>query len=179
MKKSLDSLPIILFFATYYFWGFFIATQAFVTSTAIILAYAYYHNPQPIKAYSSQLLIIILGGLTLATKNEAFLVWKPTVMYLLTALSLLFSQFYFKRSLLEKGLHSLNLTAPNYPWKRLDTILSVLFALMAIINLQVFRYYGLDIWVKYKFYSLFALLLLFMPVIVHIESYMTKPESIS
>ena len=178
MKNALDSLPILLFFVAYYFYGFFTATQVFVAMTAILLGYAYFKSPQPIKTYSSQLLVIGLGGLTLITRNELFLVWKPTVMYLLTALSLLTSQLYFQKSLLEKGMISLELSAPHYPWKRLDYCLSAFFILLAIANLQVFQYFGLDIWVKYKFYSLFGLILLMTPIIIHISSYAVKQDPV-
>ena len=171
MKKSLDSIPLLLFFITYFVYDFFIATQVFVGSTALILLQSYLQNPQPLKAYTSHLLVIGLGGLTLVTKNEVFLVWKPTVMYFATAISLLISQLYFQKSLLEKGVNKLDLHAPTYPWKKLDYTLVFLFSLLAIMNLQVFHYFGLDIWIKYKFYSLFALMIMMAPVIMHIESY--------
>ena len=176
MKNSLDALPLLLFFVAYYFSGFFVATQVFVTTTAIFLGYSYLKSPQPIKAYTSQLLVIGLGGLTLITRNEMFLVWKPTVMYLLTAVSLIVSQLYFQRSLLEKGISSLDLSAPSYPWKRLDFSLALFFTLLAIANLQVFQHFGLDVWIKYKFYSLFVLLLMMAPIMLHIVSHEVKQD---
>ncbi len=176
MNKSFDTLPLLLFFGSYYFYGFFLATQVFVASTALTLVISYIKKPMPLKSYSSSLLVIGLGGLTIITKNELFLVWKPTVMYIITSLSLLISQLYFQKSLLEKGINAMGLHAPDYPWRRLDTALSLLFALLAFLNLQVFYYFGLDTWVKYKFYSLFAMMLLFIPIMIHIDSNAVRHE---
>ena len=94
----------------------------------------------PIKQYSSQLILIALGCLTLLTRNELFLVWKPTVMYLATACALLISQFVYKQSLIEKALSVAELSAPDYPWHKLDILIASIFTLLSIANLQVFYY---------------------------------------
>jgi intracellular septation protein len=177
MNKSLDILPISLFFITYYFYGFFHATTILMLSTAVLLITSYIKNPQPLRKYASQLLIVVFGSLTLITKDPVFLVWKPTIMYSITACSLLFSQRIFRKSLVEKGFNMMQLHIPDYPWHRLDYTLSTFFLLLAVLNIQVFQYFGLDIWVKYKFYSLFGLMLVLFPIIIHVESKSIKHEN--
>jgi len=170
MGKIKEILPLTLFFITYYCYGFFQATSILVISTFLFLIIGYYQTPKPLKTYTSELILISLGCLTLFTRNELFLVWKPTVMYLFTASSLLISQKVYKTSLIEKALGMADLTAPNYHWYKLDLSIAAIFILLSIANLQVFYYFGLDVWVKYKFYSIFALIALLFPIILHIES---------
>ena len=170
MDKIQDILPITLFFTTYYFYDFFQATAALVIATAILLIKSYLMAPKKLSSYSSQLILIILGTTTLLTRNEMFLVWKPTVMYLVSAGSLLVSQLFYKKSLLEKGFSLANLHAPNYPWYKLDMILTCVFTALAIINLKVFYAFGVDFWIKYKLYSILAILILMIPVVLHIDS---------
>lgn len=169
MEKLQELVPLVLFFAAYYFYDFFSATAALVSATSVFLIISYLRSPQKISHYTSQLLLITLGSITLLTKNEIFLVWKPTVMYLFTAASLLVSQVYYKKSLLQKGFSLVDLNPVDYPWQKVEIAISLLFTLLAVLNLQVFYTFGIDTWIKYKFYSIFAILALALPLILHVE----------
>jgi|GEM_PF-6349784 intracellular septation protein len=171
MLKMLEHIPILLFMITYFLFGFFNATQTFVLSTMIVLLLQFYLGPKrKFKDYLNQIMIICLGGLTLLTNNPIYIIWAPTVKYLLAAGAILTSRWFFNRSLMEQGFKLADIHAPNYTWQRLDYMLSACFILMSIINIQVFHSYGSDIWAKFKIYSLFGWLLLFLPIILHVES---------
>lgn len=171
MSPLLEHLPLALFFITYFLYGFFPATQIFIIATSIILFAQFFSDPkQPFKNYLSSLLIIALGSLSILTNNPLYLIWAPTIKYLLAALVLLTSQYIFDQSLLEKGFQLASLHAPNYNWQRLDLFLSLCFITMAVLNIQVFKLYGTDTWAKFKIYSLFIWALLFIPIVLHIES---------
>lgn len=171
MVQLLEHIPLLLFFTTYFLYGFYSATQIFIISTTLVFALQVIKTPkQPLKNYASQLLVIALGALTLFTNNPLYLVWAPTIKYFLAAAALLVSQWGFNQSLLEKGFLFAELSAPNYNWQRLDYFLSLCFIIMGILNIQVFKFYGVDTWTKFKIYSLFSWALLFVPIILHIES---------
>ena len=177
MNKPSELLPLGLFFITYLFYGFIPATQVLVFTTAMIFLSSYIKSPKPLKSYASHLLVIGLGGLSLFTQNPMFLVWKPTVMYLITALAILGSQFIYKQSLIEKLFNKAEITPTAYPWSKLDTIISGVFVLLAIINIQVYQYLGLERWVQFKFLSLILVTILIMGVSAHIVSYCESHES--
>lgn len=171
MLKLIEHVPIVLFIGTYFMFGFFTATQTFVISTLFILILQVINNPkQPIKNYLNSLLVVILGGVTLLTNNPVYIIWAPTVKYIFAASAIITSRVLFKQSLMERGFKLANLHAPNYAWQRLDYALAICFLLMAFINIQVFKNYGSEVWTKFKIYSLFGWILLFIPIIIHIES---------
>lgn len=178
MLQLLEHAPIVLFLITYFLYGFFTATQTFVITTAIALGIQFFFQPRlPWKQYMSPLLIVFLGSMTLATKNPVYIIWAPTIKYLLAASAILTSRFMFKSSLMEKALQVADVHAPHYDWKRLDYGLSLCFLLMAVINIQVFKLYGSDVWTKFKLYSLLGWMFLFVPILLHIESYRHDSQS--
>lgn len=171
MLQLIEHTPIILFFATCFTYDFFTATQLFVFATFIALLIKILHNPkQPIKNYLNQALVVSLGGISLLTNNPIYLVWGPSIKYLVLSIALLSSQLLFKKSLIEKGFQLADIHAPHYAWKRLDYILSASFFIMSVINIQVFKSYGSITWSKFKAMSLFGWALLFIPIVLHIES---------
>ena len=103
MKKLADILPMTLFFITYYFSGFLEATKILVMSTMFFYTHQLINQPwRPYKKHIGPLSIIILGCLTLSTQNEKFIVWKPTIMYLISASAIIGSQLIYKASILQK-----------------------------------------------------------------------------
>lgn len=177
MNKPSELLPLGLFFITYLLYGFITATQVLVFTTAMLFLSSYVKSPKPLKSYASQLLVIGLGGLSLLTHNPMFLVWKPTVMYLITALAIVGSQFIYKQSLIEKLFNKAEVTPTGYPWFRLDTIIASIFTLLAIINIQVYQYLGLEKWVQFKFLSLIFVMIIIMGISAHVVSYCKSHES--
>lgn len=171
MLKLLEHIPVILFMAAYFMYGFFSATKIFVFSTAFTLLIQIFSQPkQSVKQYLNQFLVVALGGITLMTNNPVYIIWAPTVKYLFAAIAIITSRVMFKQSLMEKGFRLANIHAPNYAWQQLDYLLAFCFMLMSILNIQVFRSYGSEVWTQFKIYSLFAWILLFIPIILHIES---------
>ena len=154
-----------------------IATGVLVAGTVVTTIVSYAQKPQPLKAYTSPLLIVFLGSLTLLTKNPLFLVWKPTIMYLATSGAVLVGRLFYQTSLIERSLKLVNIHVQDYPWKNLDYGLALLFLMLAIANLFVYKTFGLDIWVQYKIYSLLGIMIILMPIFIHIESKIVKHEA--
>lgn len=168
--NTFEIIPAILFFGTYFFSNVLFATKVLVFSTLITLVYQLLFLPrQPWKQYLSSLLIITLGSLSLLTHDTVYLVLKVIFMYTLSALSLTISQLYFKQSLIERAFQHAGISAPDFSWKKLDATIACLFLLMAILNYVIFKNFGPDIWIQFKFYSLFFWFMIFIPIAVHIE----------
>ena len=129
---------------------------------------------QSIKNHITPLIVIGLGSLTLLTHNAQFLVWKPTILYSIGAIALAGSQAIRGTSLIEKLFQMANIHAEHYHWYRLDMIFICFLVTMAVINLLVFKHYGIDFWVKFKLYSIFLWWGLFIPAIIHVEQHSKK-----
>ena len=64
-------------------------------------------------------LVAVFGGLTIFFHNDEFIKWKVTVIYVLFASALLFSQWVMKKPLIQRMLGK-ELTLPQQVWSRLN-----------------------------------------------------------
>ena len=165
MKKFLfDLFPLILFFAAYKFYGLYVATGvAMVASVGQILWIKLRGNPIEGTHWINLVVIIVFGGATLWLQNEAFIKWKPTVLYWLFGGVLLFSQLFLKRNLMQKLLGE-KIKMPDAAWSRLNVSWASFFILAGALNLFV-AFSGLfseDMWVNFKVFGLMGLLILFV-----------------
>jgi intracellular septation protein len=105
--------------------------------------------------------IVVFGGATIWLNDETFIKWKPSILYLLFAASLvggrLFWQRNFVRSLLGKQIE-----LPDPVWERLLWVWSAFFALLAAANLVVAYSFSTDTWVNFKLFGLMGLTLAFV-----------------
>lgn len=178
MNTAYEILPICAFLIAWYLSGdFFIGTKVLIGATLLGLAYHFlFQNRQPAKKYLGPALVVAFSGMSLLTHNEVFLVMKATIMYFITAASIIISQFIFGQSLLEKGFKLAEISAPEYCWRRLDISLASAFLLMSVLNYLVFKHYGVVTWGKFKACSLLIWFTLFIPLAVHIEKH-AKPNT--
>src|SRR5699024_4557072 len=80
--------------------------------------------------------IILFGGATLWLQNDAFIKWKPTVLYWLFAVILIFSASVFKRNLIKKLMGG-QVTLSETVWGRLNTSWASFFTFAGAVNLYV------------------------------------------
>jgi intracellular septation protein len=191
MKLLLDFLPIILFFGTYKYaeshkdWaaafatdhlGFVVsggvvgATEApvLLSTVVVILAtfaqIAYLHargKKVDTMLWVSLVLVVLLGGATIWFHNEAFIKWKPTVLYWAMALALWAGTALFGNNLLQKMMgDQVRLPAPV--WSRLNLAWIVFFFSMGVLNRYVAVNYSTDTWVNFKLFGSMGLMIVFM-----------------
>lgn len=83
MKKFLfDLFPLLLFFVAYRFADIYVATGVAMVAAVGQIAYIKLTG-QKIEAmhWINLVVIVVFGGATLWLQNEAFIKWKPTVLY--------------------------------------------------------------------------------------------------
>lgn len=165
MKKFLfDLFPLILFFAAYKFYGLYVATGvAMVASVGQIIWIKLRNQPIEGTHWINLGVIIVFGGATLWLQNEAFIKWKPTVLYWLFGGALFFSQIVLKRNLMQKLLGE-KIKMTDSAWTRLNVSWASFFILAGALNLFV-AFSGLfseDMWVNFKVFGLMGLLILFV-----------------
>ena len=174
MKQLLEFLPIILFFVvykldgevlslgawSYEFDGIFSATLVLMIATIAQVLISYALSRQLEKRLIWLLLATLaFGGLTLAFRNELFLMWKPTLFNWGLALVFGASQFLGDRNLMERTLGG-QLALPKPIWRRLNVIWVSNFIVVGALNLVVAYRFSEATWVAYKLYSAIGFTLL-------------------
>ncbi len=104
-------------------------------------------------------IILVFGSLTIWLHDEMFIKWKPTILYWVFALILVFGMLTgrnFIKSLLGKQLE---LPAPA--WRKLLLSWIGFFSVVGVLNLIVAYTCSTDFWVNFKLFGLMGLTLLF------------------
>ncbi|MCB4361457.1 septation protein A [Quatrionicoccus australiensis] len=106
-------------------------------------------------------LVSIFGSLTLIFQNEAFIKWKPTILYWVFAGSIAFSSFILKKNAI-KAMLGEQLTLPESVWNRLSLSWVAFFLFMGCLNLFVAFNFSTDTWVNFKLFGGMGLLFVFI-----------------
>jgi intracellular septation protein len=104
--------------------------------------------------------IVLFGGATIWLHDEAFIKWKPTILYWLFAALLLGGRLLAGKNLLRSLLGTqLDVAAPV--WERLLWAWIAFFGAVGVLNLWVAFSFPTDTWVNFKLFGLFGLTLAF------------------
>jgi len=181
MKKFLfDLFPLILFFVAYRFADIYVATAVAMVAAIGQIAYIKIRH-QPIEGthWINLVVIVLFGGATLWLQNDAFIKWKPTVLYWLFAAILLGSQLLLGRNLLQKLLGA-KVTLTDRGWSGLNISWSAFFAFAGAVNLFVAfsGFFTESQWVNFKVFGLMGLLVLFVIAqSLWLSKHMVEPDA--
>lgn len=165
MKKFLfDLFPLLLFFVAYRFADIYVATGVAMIAAVGQIAYIKLTG-QKIETmhWINLAVIVVFGGATLWLQNEAFIKWKPTVLYWLFGGILLGSQLIFGKNLLQKLLAG-KVELSQAGWRGLNWSWAVFFLFAGALNLFV-AFSGMfseSEWVNFKVFGLMGLLIVFV-----------------
>ncbi|WP_295849965.1 septation protein A [uncultured Xylophilus sp.] len=162
MKLLIDFFPIILFFAAFKFAGIYVATGIAIAATVVQIAWLRWRNGrvEPMQ-WVSLGVIVLFGGATLVAHNEAFIKWKPTVLYWLMGATLALGQLLFRKNLL-KSLMGAQMQLPDHAWRVANWSWVGFFALMGALNLWVAFHFDTDTWVNFKLFGGLGLMAVFV-----------------
>lgn len=207
MKLLIDFFPIILFFITYHqagaiventpLGGLFDSSQPEIivatmlaTGVAIVASFiqvgGYWLKTRSVEKMHifSLVLITVLGGITIAFGDPAFIQWKPTVLNWVFAGAFLVSQYIGKKSLVHRMMGA-QIQLPAAVWKKLNFSWVGFFILSGFANLYVAFYYAIDLdektrmdtWVNFKLFGLLGLTFIFVIAqALYLAKYMTPQE---
>jgi intracellular septation protein len=187
MKLLFDLFPVILFFATFKYaekspelaasWmgsllGFvpddiklapiLLATVVVIAATiAQIVWVRIRHGKVDKMLWVSLVLVVVFGGLTLAFQNEAFIKWKPTILYWVFAGSMAFSTLVLKKNPI-KAMLGEQLTLPEPVWAKVNLSWIAFFLVMGALNLIIAFNFPTDVWVNFKLFGGMGLMLVFV-----------------
>jgi intracellular septation protein len=168
MKALFDFFPLILFFAAFKLYDIYVATAIAIAATFLQVAYVWIKYRRFETTHIITLVVIsFFGGLTLFFHNDAFIMWKPSVVnWIFSAIVL--GSVAVNRSVI-KTLMGKQLDLPDRIWNRLSIAWGVFFLAMGFLNMYIAFYYQLDlpdevrreIWVNFKVFWMLGLTLLF------------------
>jgi intracellular septation protein len=134
MKFLLDFFPIVLFFVVYKTMGLYMAIYAMIGATFLQMMVARYRTGKFENAHLVTFgLLVVLGGVTLALRDPAFLMWKVSVLYVVFAFALVLSMWIGKKTLLQRMLGK-ELELPVNMWRQLSWLWGLGFTGIAIVN---------------------------------------------
>lgn len=167
MQQLIDYAAVLAFLIAYFVSGdIFIATAVLMIGVTLqLVAYKLLGKPIGNELKVTFWASMVLGGLTLIVGDEAFIQWKPTLVYSFFATALLGFMWFKKIFLLEKLLgKAMSLSDTN--WTRLTYGWSIAFLGCAGLNLWVAENFSMDVWVTFKFAGLMGLQLIFIVLTV-------------
>lgn len=190
MKLLFDFLPIILFFVAFKVadankeaaaalatshLGFLVsggivgpgeapvllATMVVIVATLAQVAFLAWRGKKiDLMLWISLGLVVVMGGLTIWLHSEAFIKWKPTLLYWVMGGAFALAPLLFGKNLLKLLLgEQLQLPAPV--WQRLNVAWVLFFASMGALNLWVAFTFSTDAWVNFKLFGSLGLMLVF------------------
>ena len=185
MKILFDLFPIILFFAAFKLAGsnpeeanalavaigyhadikqipILMATAIAIAATFLQIGWVWFrHGKVDAMLWVSLGLIVVFGGATLWLHDPTFIKWKPTVLYWLFAVTLLVSDYVFKKNLISVMMKG-QVKLPSPVWRRLNLSWVLFFASMGVLNLYVAFNYSESTWVNFKLFGFMGLMLVFI-----------------
>ena len=170
MKLLFDFLPLLLFFAVFKFYDIFAATAVAMAAAVVQVTVSWLRTRrvEPIHLVALGVLAVF-GTLTLILRDDTFIKWKPTIVYWLLGVFLVFSQFTRGRNAVQYLLGK-ELKLPKPVWKKLNFGWAIFFAFMGALNLYIAFGYALEldtdtrteIWVNFKVFGTLALTVVFI-----------------
>ncbi len=147
MKFLMDMFPVILFFGVFK-WG-----EGHADSAQALVS-----------QYLSGLVSggsVGFGGATIYFHNEAFIKWKPTVLYWVFAVVLMGAQILMGKNLIRLMMKA-QIDLPDPIWNRVNMAWAAFFAAMGIINLYVAFNFSTSTWVNFKLFGFTGMMIVFV-----------------
>ncbi|WP_159991050.1 septation protein A [Pelistega ratti] len=164
MKKLLfDFFPLLLFFIALEFGDIYIATwTAIIASLLQIIWLKLTRQKIETMTWLSLIIIVVFGGATIYLHDEAFIKWKPSVLYWLFASILLIAKVFFKKNLIQQLMGSQIQTTETI-WNKINISWMLFFVFVGIINAYVAfsGHFSTKQWGSFKVFGMTILLILF------------------
>jgi intracellular septation protein len=165
MFLLLEYSPLIAFGVGYWLGGKYVATAALMIAMPLMLAIVWlWKRRVTTMNVASTVLVLALGGVTLALHNFRFMQWKPTVFMWLLGAAFLGSVFIGTQPLAQRMLQPVigDTQVDRRSWLKLNAT-SIAFCLLAGgANLLVAYQASEATWVKVKIFGLTGAMFLFL-----------------
>ena len=159
MRVLADYFPLVLFFVAFKSSGIWVATAVAIAASVVQIAWFHFKGTVSAVHWLSLAIIVVFGGATLLLRDETFIKWKPTVLYLAFAGILAAGKLVWRRDLIAVIMKDIALPAPI--WTRLTWSWVTFFGAMALANWYIAFHFPTETWVDFKVWGGIGLFLLF------------------
>ena len=176
MKLMFDLFPVILFFVAYKLADIYVATGLAILASVGQIAWLRLRGDTiTMMQWMSLAIIVFFGGLTLLLRDEAFIKWKPTVLYLTLAMALAIGKWAFKRNLVE-SLMAGQIKLPARIWAQINVAWLLFFIVLAALNIWVAYTFSTDAWVNFKLFGIMGITFGFLMIMVFYMARHAEPD---
>jgi len=120
-------------------------------------------------------IIAVFGGATIYFQNDAFIKWKPTILYWCYGSALLISDFIFNKNLVKIAMGG-QISMADEIWRKFNLNIVVFFTAMGLLNLYVAFNYSQSTWVNFKLYSIAGLPIFLILHSLFLAKHMEEPK---
>lgn len=139
-----------------------LATVAVIIGSIIQIIWAKLHYKKVDNTlWLSALLVTVLGGLTLYFQNDAFIKWKPTLLYWTFAAVLVGARLLSHKNII-KMMMGKEIQLPEAIWNKLNLAWALFFSALGALNLYVAFNYSIDTWASFKLFGTMGLMFVFI-----------------
>lgn len=165
MKKFLfDLFPLILFFIAFRYADIYTATAVAIAAGVLQFLWLKLRGKKIETMHWINLsVIIVFGGATLLFQNDAFIKWKPTVLYWAFACVLIGGRVLFGRNIMQQLMGG-QVDLPPAAWDKLNFSWAGFFLACGALNLYVAfsGQFTESQWVSFKVFGLMVLMIVFV-----------------
>ena len=160
-----DMVPIML------------ATVAVIVASLIQIAWVKLRHGKVDKTlWISAILVVVLGCLTLYLQDDAFIKWKPTILYWLFAAAIFVSQWFWNKNII-RAMMDKNIDLPEHVWKKMNLSWAGFFTGLGFLNLFVAKTFSTDTWATFKLFGATGIMFVFIIVqMLMIQKYLPKED---
>ena len=174
MRFVADYFPLLLFFVAFKWQGIWVATAVAIAASIAQIAWFHFRGGASAVHWLSLAIIVVFGGATLLLRDETFIKWKPTVLYLAFGAILAAGKVVWRRDLIAVVMKDIEL--PAIVWTKLTWSWVAFFGAMALANWYIAFHFPTDTWVNFKVWGGIGLFLLFaLAQAVVLARHMTEP----
>jgi len=105
----------------------------------------------------SFVIISIFGSLTVFFHDSQFIKWKITIIYMFFSIILLISQFFTKKTIMQRFLEK-NINISNIYWRKINFFWALFFLFCSILNIYIAFWLPEKTWVNFKVFGLSILM---------------------
>lgn len=160
-----DMVPIML------------ATVAVIIASIIQIAWVKIRHGQVEKTlWISAVLVVILGGFTLYLQDDAFIKWKPSILYWLFAAAILIGQWFLNKNII-RAMMDKNIELPEHVWRYMNLSWAWFFIGLGFLNLFVAKTFSTDTWATFKLFGATGIMFVFIIAqMLMIQKYLPKED---
>jgi intracellular septation protein len=141
-----------------------LATVAVIIGSLIQIIWAKLHYKKVDNTlWLSALLVTVMGGMTLYFQNDAFIKWKPTLLYWAFAAILIGARLFTEKNVI-KSMMGKEITLPEPVWNNLNKAWAIFFTALGALNLYVAFNFSIDTWASFKLFGTMGLMFAFIIV---------------